>query len=277
MQSMRKTGCRLIAFDLDGTLLNKESRISAVTAEAIREAIAAGKQIVIATGRSVTEVMPYRKQFAGIRYGILESGALLYDFAEEEILKRAVFPRETLVQLEEVSHYETMYLQAMTEGRSLIEQGFVDWLAKMGVKGFRDFVDRCETIVPDLRAELLRKDAAFEKVNFYHLSVEALERTRERARHIKAEAALSAAVSLEMSPAGISKGTALTELAELIGIPITETIGVGDSGNDRTMLEAAGLAVAVANAVPSLKDIADYVCEEERNLGVEEALRRFVL
>ena len=274
---MEKRKYQLIAFDMDGTLLNKHNKVSELTAEAIKEASEAGKSVVISTGRSFSEVKPYMDQLQNVRYAIMESGALVYDFKEEKILKRVTFSPETLKQLEEVSHHEEMFLQCMSDGKSLIDQGFVDWLSAMSVNNFREFVDLCETIVEDVRAEMLAAPESFEKVNFYHLSALTLQRTMERVKGIDAEAALSAAVSLEMSPPGISKGTALKELAGQIGIPVEETIAVGDSDNDRTMLETAGLAVAMGNADESLKAIADAVVASHNEDGCAEAIRRFLL
>ncbi len=267
----------MIAFDMDGTLLNRSNRISEKTEAAIREAADAGKAVVIATGRSITEVLPYREQFRGIRYAILESGAMLYDFDSEKTLKRVVFPQETVEKLVAVSLKEDILLQVMTEGKSLIEQGFADRLEAMGVAGLREFVEQCETVVPDIRKLMRGGEMTFEKINLYHNSKEERLRSLERVREINAESAFSANASLEMSPPGVTKGSALRELAEMTGIPIEETIAVGDSGNDIAMLRAAGLAVAMGNADDELLEVADVTVATNEEDGCEEAIRRFLL
>ncbi len=267
----------MIAFDMDGTLLNSRNRISEKTENAIREAAGAGRAVVIATGRSLTEVLPYRKQFEGIRYAILESGAMLYDLDEDRVLKRVVFPRETVEKLEAVSRKEDILLQVMADGKSYIEQAFVDRLEAMGVAGLREFVEQCETVVPDLRKVMLSGEMEFEKINLYHVSKEERLRSLERVREIDAESAFSANASLEMSPSGVTKGNALRELAEMTGIPIEETIAVGDSGNDIAMLKAAGLAVAMGNADEELREAADVTVATNEEDGCEEAIRRFLL
>ena len=267
----------MIAFDMDGTLLNRRNRISEETQNAIREAEQAGKSVVIATGRSLSEVLPYREQFGGIRYAILESGAMLYDFEQKAVLKKVIFPQETVLALEKVSHQEDITIQAMTDGKSLIEQVFIDRLEAAGVGGLREFVETCETVVPDVRALMCSGTVVFEKINLYHLTKEARLRTLERVREIDAEGAFSADASLEMSPPGVTKGAALRELAVLTGIPAEETIAVGDSGNDIAMLEAAGLAVAMGNADEELKAVADVTVATNEEDGCAEAIRKYLL
>ncbi|MBE5997731.1 MAG: HAD family phosphatase [Lachnospiraceae bacterium] len=268
---------KMIAFDMDGTLLNRKNRISEETEDAIREAAAAGKAVVIATGRSLTEVLPYREQFGGIHYAILESGAMLYDLDADQVLKRVVFGQETVEKLEAVSREEDILLQVMADGRSYIEQAFVDRLEAMGVAGLREFVEQCETVLPDIRTLMRSGEMKFEKINFYHTSQEARLRSLERVREIDAEGAFSADASLEMSPPGVTKGNALRDLAEMFGISVEETIAVGDSGNDIAMLEVAGLAVAMGNADDELRAVADVTVASNNDDGCAEAIRRYLV
>ena len=268
---------KMIAFDMDGTLLNRKNRISEETVAAIREASAAGKAVVIATGRSLTEVLPYREQFEGIHYAILESGAMLYDFDTDKVLKRVVFAQETVEKLEVVSREEDILLQVMADGKSYIEQAFVDRLEAMGVAGLREFVEQCETVLPDIRKIMRSGEMKFEKINLYHSSKEARLRSLERVGEIDAEGAFSADASLEMSPPGVTKGNALRDLAEMFGISVEETIAVGDSGNDIAMLEVAGLAVAMGNADDELRAAADVTVASNDDDGCAEAIRRYLV
>lgn len=77
---------KLIAFDMDGTLLNSEKRISERTLEAVNRAFDAGKEVILSTGRCVAELREYFKRIPGLRYVVCSSGAILYDVKEEKIL-----------------------------------------------------------------------------------------------------------------------------------------------------------------------------------------------
>ena len=82
---------------------------------------------------------------------------------------------------------------------------------------------------------------------------------------------------IEVMPKGVDKGAALKRLANILEIELKETMAMGDNTNDILLLQAAGVAVAVANAVPKVKAVADYVCKNTRSRGVAEALKRFCL
>lgn len=77
---------KLIAFDMDGTLLNSEKRISERTLEAVNRAFDAGKEVILSTGRCVAELREYFKRIPRLRYVVCSSGAILYDVKEEKIL-----------------------------------------------------------------------------------------------------------------------------------------------------------------------------------------------
>ena len=86
----------------------------------------------------------------------------------------------------------------------------------------------------------------------------------------------SAPYNFEIVPAGVDKGTGLAALAEELGLTLAETIAIGDSDNDRGMLAAAGMPVAMGNATDAIKAMARYVTETNENGGVARAIRHFI-
>ena len=82
---------------------------------------------------------------------------------------------------------------------------------------------------------------------------------------------------LEFNPPGIDKGTALVEFAEIMGIDVSQIIAIGDNFNDVSMIEAAGLGIAVCNAPESVRERADYVTEHDNNdSAVFEIINKFI-
>jgi len=82
---------------------------------------------------------------------------------------------------------------------------------------------------------------------------------------------------VEGIPLDVSKGHALALLADHLGLPLEETIGIGDNDNDLELVERAGLGVAMGNASPALKAAADYIAPPVDNEGVVEIIERFIL
>jgi Cof subfamily protein (haloacid dehalogenase superfamily) len=106
--------------------------------------------------------------------------------------------------------------------------------------------------------------------------IEALQQA-VRAARLPVHDVQSEPVYLEILPPGVSKGTALASMLEVLGIPATETIAVGDNWNDVEMIEAAGLGVAMGQAPQGVRARADYVCRTADDGGVQEVIERFLL
>lgn len=267
----------LIAFDMDGTLLDSRKRISEGTLQAVREAVRAGKAVVLSTGRPLSALAPYRHQLGSIRYGVLSSGAVLYDFQEERVLARSVFGQEELEALEPVTRQEDIMPLVMENGRIWLEEGSLQRLPHYRMEAFGPLYRETAGWKPDIRAFLLTGGEGFEKINLFHTDAEAKARTRARLSSLPLELADSEETSLEVSPAGICKGNGLLRLCDLLGVPAGESIAVGDSDNDLTMIKAAGLGVAMGNANHSVKAAAKAEVSDCDHDGCAEAIRRFLL
>ena len=96
-------------------------------------------------------------------------------------------------------------------------------------------------------------------------------------QHLPVTMVFSEKTSLEITPAGVDKGTALKKLCELLDMDIQQVIAVGDAPNDHAILETAGLAVAMGNAIESVKQLCHAVVADNDHHGVKEAIERYLL
>lgn len=272
-----KKNYQLIALDMDGTLLNSEKEISPRTQDAIRRAIAAGKQVVMCTGRAVAELREYFALFPEMRYAVTASGASVYDAWEkcfltmhpldwalvEEIfalgegkdLQPQIFmgdaPHFTESTLEHCGHYHTAHFEVLFRRNGILCE---------------DAYQRCR----EERGDII-------KINYYHTDTDDRQDSHEWLAHLPLVFADSEETGLEMSPEGIDKGTGLEELCALLGIPMEDTIAVGDSFNDLPVLRRAGLSVAVGNAKDAVKEICDMVVADCDHDGVAEAIEEYLM
>lgn len=130
--------------------------------------------------------------------------------------------------------------------------------------------------VEDMAAEALRYDS-IPKVNVYFRSVQDRAEAYETLKHLPLSFAFAEGASLEMNAAGVTKASGLQALASHLGIAMTETVAIGDADNDRAMLEAAGLSVAMGNAAKDIRELCDAVTADNDHNGVGEAIRRYCL
>ncbi|MBP3884398.1 MAG: HAD-IIB family hydrolase [Olsenella sp.] len=270
-------GYDLIALDMDGTLLDPEKSVTDGVAQALEQAARAGKTIVLATGRCVSELAPYRDALAPVRYAICESGALLYDLGEERVLASWALPPEVAPAVAREAAAEGAMVQGMSRGIGIAQRSHVPHMDRWKMGIYRPLYEETATLVDDMNAELNDPGRSWEKLNVFHLTPESRERGREALRSLPVVFAYMEETSLEITAEGIDKGRGLLELCRILGIDPARTVGVGDGANDEPLLQAAGLAVAMGNATPEIAEMADATVADTARDGAAEAIRRFLL
>ena len=266
----------LLATDMDGTVVNHENRISPRVQQAIHEAIAAGNEVLFATGRCPAEVRPFLKDFPDMRYIICANGALVLDLQTGETLYESILPAETteqvLAALDGLDKTVIYYI-----GNDFyVENRIRDRLEHYNCEYFRVLLEECATWVDDPHGEFLRTPEKLRKLTiFFHDQAEYRE-AGERLAKLPVAAPAGSAMDYDISLPEVSKGVGLRMLYDRLGIDPRPTIACGDAGNDVEMIRAAGLGVAMGNALSVLKEAADLIggtCEED---GVAEIMEMYL-
>ncbi len=269
----------LIAFDMDGTLLDGEKRVLPSTLEAIHAAAGAGKVVAIATGRSPSMMLPYRDLLPDVPYAICTSGAHLLDLRRDSLLAESAIDAAAIPQLLETHRGKDVMLEIFSGTEAYDSAGSFDRLDRYGLGEFHDMFVRVCHEVDDIEGWVLDHASSIAKYIVHPVvgedALDVLEKIRER--DIPVEAAFSQANSLELSPRGVSKGSALRDLCGLLGIAPERCIAVGDSGNDLAMLRTAGLGIAMGNASPDVLETADVTVADNNHGGCAEAIYDYLL
>lgn len=268
---------QLLATDMDGTLLNEKKEISTENEKAINHALEMGKNVIFSTGRSLSETQPYFAAFPKMRYLLCESGALLYDMRQHKILNREIIQPSVTEKILEYTVGRDVFLQIMLEGKSIFQEGILSQLEHYQNDHLREVFRDTGTFCPDVIAYCREYGWQAEKICIYHASPEQRDITLQHLRHLPITMAFSEKTSLEITPAGVNKGTALKKLCEQLDIDIQQVIAVGDAPNDYAILKIAGLAVAMGNAVDSVRQICQTVVADNEHHGVKEAIERYLL
>ena len=293
---------RLGALDLDGTLLNHSGEIAPLTREAIARATANGVVVVPATGRPLASLPPVVAQLPGIRYAITSNGAAVWDLgsdplgavysryanaAERQTSEPACLVRR-LFPVEKAREVFGLY-QEFEGSLSVFSDGMVirDHLAqeRMGERQRRLLSLSTEAKQPnDGRFHIVRDTAEWmsrhaheiEKFCMFFENAEAAEAALPRFYALEGvEVVQGSPDNIEVTAKGVDKGSALLALADRLGIPHECTLAVGDSDNDRAMLEKAGVAAVMANGMERVKQLADIVSENDCDHdGVAEIFAR---
>ena len=268
---------KLAAFDMDGTFLNSKKEIQPSTVEACKRASAAGKILALDTGRAVTELDFYPFKEMGIRYGSCACGTVIYDFENKVVLAKRVIPSELVPAIVEASRKEDLMLQVMVDGISYVESADVKNMPHFHMAVYQPLYEATTACVEDIRAFAVEHAHEINKMNMYHASPEGRLCTQERLAHLPLDFTYAEETSFEITPQGVSKGTGLVDLCEVLGVPIEEAIGVGDAFNDVPMLEMAGLGVAMGNSNEAALKAADAVVGSNDHDGIAEVIDRYLI
>ncbi len=275
---MKKT-IKLIALDLDGTLLDDQKRLSYENETVLRECIRRGIHIVPCTGRIWKGVPDFIKNIEGIRYAITVNGALIYDRQENKELHKCYLSNELAMEmLDFAGNYHIMY-DAYIKGCGISESRFIEHMSEYGISPtVQQMVLDTRTIVPSIQEYVRACNCPAEKVNYFFADLALRETVRQELRK-RGDVVVSSSLSnnLEINAVGATKGDGIAFLANYLGLDMEETMGIGDGDNDMTMMQMSGVGVAMGNAEAGVKAAADYITLTNQEDGVADAIRKLVL
>lgn len=266
---------KLLALDMDGTLLNSQKKILPRTLTAIKELSKRGIYVVTSTGRNLAELVDFREELQPMHFGILISGGMVFDFKNDEPIKVHGLDEKTILQLIDFGLEERAMIHLHTVRRSVAAENDIQNMDDFGMGIYRDMFNRICLRCDDFKKFVHEHPGEVIKVNLYHRNENSRDRNLARMEPLNLSISFAEAFNLEASPANISKGSGLVELCDFLGIDISETVAIGDAYNDREILQTAGLGIAMGNADDEIKKLADFITLDNDSDGVAAAIEKF--
>lgn len=266
---------KLIASDIDATLIGWDFAISQYNLEMIHRAKAAGVDFMLATGRIYGTAKPYAKQLNLDTPVIAANGGVVIDWRTNERTFGTPIPPEMceriFAMIRENGLYYHFYCQEAFYTERFLFEGNI--LCKINQE--RPVHERFPMFETDDPAGVARKEDVY-KISIRCVGEEKLKLFNIFSKMEDIAVTSSLHDNLEITAKGVSKGSALKTYAEMKGILPEEIISFGDNYNDITMIRYAGMGIAVENAVEELKRTADYITSRSDEDGVGRAIAKFV-
>ena len=266
---------KLIAIDMDGTLLRSDKTVDPQTAEDIRTAVEKGIQIAYCTGRGTAEMQDTFRALPMIRYAVLTSGAVVYDRAEDRFLYQNGVGHPYIEQIVETAARYHAMPHFLTDRESIIGRADLPHMADFHMGIYEPMFRQIACRVSDMAAEAMRHQT-IAKVNIYFRTAGDRDAWYEELKHLPLQVTLSENTTLEMTAPATNKGTGLKRLAAYLQIPMEQTAAIGDNYNDVDMMKAAGFSVAMGNAAAEIRELCDHVTADNDHNGAGQAIR-FIL
>jgi len=246
------TTFKLLALDMDGTLLNDELHISDINLKWIKKAIEQDVTVIFSTGRGFINAVNYADDIGLTSPMITVNGGEIWA-KPHVLLERKTVDAEWIGKLHGLTkQYANTWFWAYTTERIYNKDSW-----------------------HELQGDL--SDHEWLKFGYYDEDIQIVQAIRQHIEEWKGlEISNSSIYNLEINPLGVSKASALESLCRHIGISMQEVIAVGDSLNDIKAIQAAGLGVAMENAQDEVKAAADAITLSNNDHGVAEVIRRYI-
>ena len=287
---------KLIAIDLDGTLLNSYGEVSDINKQAINMAIQNNVEVVLTSGRMPKAILPIADEVNANRYIISGNGAAVYDVQNNEIIYNNYMSKEKTLEIIDICEKNNMFYNLYTNDAILtkslnynilyynnenkkhaedkkIKINILDdiykYIQEYSKNDFLKFTicDSDEIIFRSVMNKL-REIKDIDILEVSHMS-------RKIINYGSEEHEVSYFYT-EITNQNVNKWTALQELIKKLGIQKEEVIAIGDNINDQEMIINAGVGIATANSSPKVQQIADRIVASNNEDGVAEAINKYV-
>lgn len=269
---------RLIALDLDGTLLTTDKRLTERNLAALRRASEQGIWIVPVTGRIFRGLPQAVLDWPFLKYAILSNGAAVYDVESDRMLCRAEIPLKQAVEIMAWLDGQPLIYDCYMEGRGYMTEAMWRQIEAYAASPIVvNYMKSIRTPVPELKAHIRAQGSDIQKIQAFCRDEDTQRRLLQHMPFPSIAVSSSVPRNVEINHENATKGRALLALAEHLGLRREQTMAFGDGLNDITMIESAGIGVAMGNAVDAVKRAANEITATNDEDGVAAAVEGLLL
>lgn len=271
---------RIIALDLDGTLLNSNKELTERNYRALEAAAARGIEIVPTTGRFYDAMPQVIRDLPFVNYAITINGAQVAHVRTGDVLYRAEIPWQQAVEIMSVLDTLPVVYDCFMDNAAFMTAALKERIDECtDDPHYRKMVRELRQSVPELKAFITRRGQDVQKSQFFTMDMALRQRMlNELPRRFPGIITTAALLhNVEINHERANKGAAVLALAEHLGCGAENVMAFGDGLNDLSMIRAAGTGVVMANAFDEVKRYADYITDDCDHDGVAAAIEKFCL
>jgi len=269
---------RLVASDLDGTLLNKNKEITPRLFAALEELNKLGIYFVPSTGRPFGTVPQAIKELPFLKYVITSNGAAIYDAAEGKNIIENYLTPEAVDAVMEIARELPVITEYFIGGKAYIAKNIYDDLTPFDLTESHAFyIKNSRTPVEDFWNEMKQNNTVLENINLVFKDMELRKETWDRLKALGLASVTAATTkNIEITSLYATKAQALEKLCEVLGLERENVLAMGDGDNDMPMIEFAGIGVAMANGEEHIKEAADIIADDCNDFGAAKILEQII-
>lgn len=286
---------KLVAIDLDGTMLNSYGMVTENTKKIIKDTISKGTEVIIASGRPIDSIKTIAKEIGSENYFIAGNGALVYDIKKDEVIYEKFMTKQKVLEIikicEENSIAYNIYTEKTIIAKTLkynvlyyykenlkkeeskktnitIAENLYEYIKNLENEKFLKITVCDET--QSIFNAIIRKLRTVEDIDVLDVSHMSRKMIRQGTEDVPIEYYYT-----EISLKNVDKWNAIEFIAQKMNVEKNEIMAIGDNMNDKIMIENAGLGVAMGQSTPRITEIADFVTSDNNDEGVAKTLEKY--
>ena len=288
---------KLVAVDLDGTLLNSYGEISNETKKGIKEVINKGVEFVLASGRPISSVETLANEIGANNFLISGNGAVAYDINKKQIIHNKFLTKEQILNIIKICDENSIYYNIYTESEVITKSLNYNTLFYYKenankqeekrtsiniVSDIYNYVQKSDnqnflkvTVCDNMKVifnSIIRKLRTIEDIDVLDVAHMSRKIIKSGTEDVQVHYFYT-----EITNKNVNKWCALEPIMKKLNINKEEVIGIGDNINDKELIQNAGLGVAMGNSAGYIKDMADIVVSDNNSEGVLEVFEKYLL
>ena len=269
---------KLVASDLDGTLLNKNKEITPRLFDTLKKLDELGIYFVPSTGRPFGTVPQAIKELPFLKYVITSNGATIYDATEKKNIIENYLTPEAVDAVIEIARELPVITEYFIEGKAYIAKKVYDDLTPFDLtESHVTYIKNSRTPVEDFWDEMKRNNTVLENINLVFRDMELRKKTWDRLKALGLASVTAATTkNIEITSLYATKAKALEKLCEVLGFTRENVLAMGDGDNDMPMIQFAGIGVAMANGEEHIKQAADIIADDCNDFGAAKILEQII-
>ena len=286
---------KLVAIDLDGTMLNSYGMVTENTKKIIKDTISKGTEVIIASGRPIDSIKTIAEEIGSNNYFIAGNGSLIYDIKNDQIMYEKFLNKQKVLEIagicEENSIAYNIYTEKTIIAKTLkynVLYYYKENLKKEEskktnitiVENLYEYIKNLEnekflkiTVCDETQSifnAIIRKLRTVEDIDVLDVSHMSRKMIRQGTEDVPIEYYYT-----EISLKKVDKWNAIEFIAQKMNVEKNEIMAIGDNMNDKIMIENAGLGVAMGQSTPRITEIADFVTSDNNDEGVAKTLEKY--
>lgn len=271
---------RLVAVDMDGTLLNSKKQVPQENIEAIKEYKKKGIIFAFCTGRVMNEIELVSDELPDVDYAITCNGSLVFDISDRKNHKLIYGHTISMEEVRKIYEYAKkigvkMMFEIQADGVVYASRYCIEHPEEYGIEYIKDLVKKTRVPVEDIEKYIYEREEDAGKLNIFFPDAATRFKALEELQKLDYDCAYSEPANIDINQKGSDKGKGLKMLMKHLDIKAEEVLAIGDNFNDLEFLQTTPNSVAMANAPDEVKKYANYITLSNDENGVAYAIRKY--